>query len=177
MDPLDELKLELQRIPWFRELQIKHLDMIAGITQLRNVKAGEVLFREGDRAEYIYIVLSGRIALDMAAPPRGKVRFHTAEMWEVIGWSSATPVVRQRTASATAVVLVRHAEDPRPLIADGEWHGEILPAARGEGGFGYDPLFWVESEQASAAELAPARKNQLSHRGQALRHLLRQLQP
>ncbi len=104
MDPLDELKLELQKIPWFRELQIKHLDMIAGITQLRTVKSGEVLFREGDRAEYIYIVLSGRIALDMAVPPRGKTRFHTADTWEVIGWSSATPVVHQRTASATAVV-------------------------------------------------------------------------
>jgi CRP-like cAMP-binding protein len=104
MDPLDELRLELQKIPWFRELQIKHLDMLAGITQLRDVKAGEVLFREGDRAGAIYIVLSGRIALDMAVPPRGKMRFHTAEMWEVIGWSSATPVVHQRTASATAVV-------------------------------------------------------------------------
>jgi CRP/FNR family transcriptional regulator, cyclic AMP receptor protein len=104
MDPLDELKLELQKIPWFRELQIKHLDMIAGITQLRDIKAGEVLFREGDRAGAIYIVLGGRVALDMAIPPRGKMRFHTAELWEVIGWSSATPVVHQRTASATAVV-------------------------------------------------------------------------
>ncbi len=104
MDPLDELRLELQKVPWFRELHIKHLDMLANITQLRDVKAGEVLFREGDRAGAIYIVLSGRIALDIAVPPRGKIRFHTAEIWEVIGWSSATPVVYQRTASATAVV-------------------------------------------------------------------------
>ena len=84
----------------------------------------------------------------------------------------------QRTARYHCLlVLLRLAEDPAPLISHGIWEGRILTAARGAGGFGYDPLFWVESEQASAAELAPARKNQLSHRGQALRHLLRQLQP
>jgi XTP/dITP diphosphohydrolase len=49
---------------------------------------------------------------------------------------------QRRAYFYSAVVLVRHADDPRPLIADGEWHGEILPAARGDGGFGYDPLFW-----------------------------------
>lgn len=103
MDNLDELKLELGKIPWFRELQIKHLDMIAGITQLRRVKAGEVLFREGDKEDFVYIVLDGRVALDLSAPPRGKIRFYTAETWEVFGWSSVTPVVRQRTASATVV--------------------------------------------------------------------------
>ncbi len=75
----------------------------------------------------------------------------------------------------SAVVLVRHATDPRPLIADGEWHGEILEAPRGEGGFGYDPLFWLPELEQSAAELDAALKNTLSHRGAAMRHLLDRL--
>ncbi len=75
----------------------------------------------------------------------------------------------------SAVVLVRHADDPRPLIADGEWHGTILEAARGEGGFGYDPLFWLPELEQTAAELDAALKNTLSHRGAAMRHLLDRL--
>src|SRR5512140_1337714 len=103
MLPLDEIKLELQRIPWFRDLKIQHLDKIAQISQLRRVKAGEVIFREGDFEDRVYIVLDGRVALDMLVPPRGKVRFYTVDKWEVFGWSSVTPTVHQRTAGATAV--------------------------------------------------------------------------
>jgi XTP/dITP diphosphohydrolase len=73
------------------------------------------------------------------------------------------------------LVLVRAAADPRPLIADGEWHGEILTAPRGHAGFGYDPLFLVPSLGQTAAELDPALKNTLSHRGAAMRHLLDRL--
>lgn len=75
----------------------------------------------------------------------------------------------------SAVVFVRHDEDPRPLIAEGVWHGEILTAEQGAGGFGYDPLFLVPELGLSAAELAPADKNRLSHRGQAMQALLAQL--
>lgn len=75
----------------------------------------------------------------------------------------------------SAVVLVRHAQDPRPLIADGEWHGEILTAPRGDSGFGYDPLFWLPELEQTAAELDAALKNTLSHRGAAMRHLLDRL--
>lgn len=74
------------------------------------------------------------------------------------------------------LALVRHAEDPMPLICQGIWEGEILPAAQGEGGFGYDPLFWVPELHASSAMLAPAVKNRVSHRGQAMNDLLKQLQ-
>ena len=66
------------------------------------------------------------------------------------------------------IVVVRHADDPQPLIAEGEWHGEILRAPRGESGFGYDPLFHVRDFDRSAAELDAATKNRLSHRGQAI---------
>jgi len=66
------------------------------------------------------------------------------------------------------LVLLRHATDPAPLIAEGRWHGRVLDAPRGEGGFGYDPLFLPDGHELSAAELDKAFKNRISHRGQAL---------
>lgn len=104
MLPLDEIKLELQRIPWFRDLKIQHLDKIAQISELRRFKAGEVIFREGEFGDRVYVVLDGRVALDLMVPPRGKIRFYTAEKWELFGWSSVTPTVHQRTAGAAAVI-------------------------------------------------------------------------
>ena len=83
---------------------------------------------------------------------------------------------QRRAYFCSVVVLVRHVGDPLPLIADGEWHGQILPTARGEGGFGYDPLFWLPELEQTAAELDARLKNTLSHRGAAMRHLLARLQ-
>jgi len=74
-----------------------------------------------------------------------------------------------------AMVLVRHAEDPAPLIATGKWSGSILSQLRGSGGFGYDPLFWVADRKCSSAELESAVKNRISHRGQALAVLAGQM--
>ena len=73
------------------------------------------------------------------------------------------------------LVLVRHADDPEPLIAEGRWHGEVLDAPRGANGFGYDPYFFLPELKATAAELDPAVKNGTSHRAIALRHLLARL--
>ncbi|WCM19014.1 RdgB/HAM1 family non-canonical purine NTP pyrophosphatase [Paraburkholderia bryophila] len=73
------------------------------------------------------------------------------------------------------LALVRHADDPEPLIAEGRWHGEILDTPRGEHGFGYDPHFFLPSLNASAAQLEPAVKNAASHRAMALRQLLARL--
>ncbi|MBL8473139.1 MAG: RdgB/HAM1 family non-canonical purine NTP pyrophosphatase [Rhodocyclaceae bacterium] len=73
------------------------------------------------------------------------------------------------------LVLVETADTPQPLIAEGEWHGEILEVPRGSGGFGYDPLFLIPELGQSAAELAPELKNTLSHRAAAMRHLLDRL--
>ena len=75
----------------------------------------------------------------------------------------------------SVLVLVRHADDPQPIIAEGNWHGEILREARGADGFGYDPLFWVPAADKSAAEMAPEEKNACSHRGIAMQKLLAQL--
>ncbi|MBL8481547.1 MAG: RdgB/HAM1 family non-canonical purine NTP pyrophosphatase [Rhodocyclaceae bacterium] len=73
------------------------------------------------------------------------------------------------------LVLVDSADAPQPLIAEGEWHGQILTERRGSGGFGYDPLFLLPDLAQTAAELAPELKNTLSHRGAAMRHLLDRL--
>jgi XTP/dITP diphosphohydrolase len=73
------------------------------------------------------------------------------------------------------LVLVRHANDPQPLIAEGRWDGEIIAAPRGQGGFGYDPHFWLPALGKTAAELSSEEKNRLSHRGQALRMLVEKL--
>jgi XTP/dITP diphosphohydrolase len=70
------------------------------------------------------------------------------------------------------MVLVRRPDDPRPLVAEGLWHGEIARAPRGTGGFGYDPLFLVAGTAKTAAQLAPAEKNRISHRAAAARRLL-----
>jgi XTP/dITP diphosphohydrolase len=70
------------------------------------------------------------------------------------------------------IVMVRHADDPRPLIADGIWHGEITDSPRGAHGFGYDPYFLLPDLGKTAAELDPVLKNRISHRGLALSALL-----
>jgi len=80
---------------------------------------------------------------------------------------------RERSAHYYCViVLVRHATDPEPMIAEGRWHGEVADTPRGSNGFGYDPYFYVPALGMSAAELAPDVKNAVSHRGQALRRLV-----
>ncbi len=73
------------------------------------------------------------------------------------------------------IVMLRHHGDPQPVIAEGQWHGEILRAPRGTGGFGYDPLFLDARSGLSGAEMPPWRKNRVSHRGKAMRKLLRAL--
>jgi XTP/dITP diphosphohydrolase len=73
------------------------------------------------------------------------------------------------------LVFVRHAEDPQPVIAEGRWQGELITKPRGEGGFGYDPHFLLPALGKTAAELSAEQKNELSHRGQALRALMAKL--
>ena len=76
----------------------------------------------------------------------------------------------------TVRVYVRHADDPQPIIAEGEWHGEILAKERGTAGFGYDPLFYLRDLDLTSAELPADEKNRRSHRGQALAKLVERLQ-
>ncbi len=79
-----------------------------------------------------------------------------------------------RTARFQCVlVMMEHANDPTPIICQGTWEGTLLRQAVGENGFGYDPIFWLEDNQCTSAQLAPNLKDQLSHRGQALRQLVK----
>lgn len=73
------------------------------------------------------------------------------------------------------IVLMRHGDDPEPVIAEGAWNGEFIATPRGENGFGYDPHFLLPDSGRTAAELAPEEKNSVSHRGKALRRLIAKL--
>jgi XTP/dITP diphosphohydrolase len=74
------------------------------------------------------------------------------------------------------IVLVRHADDPEPLIAEGRWHGEVIVEPRGAGGFGYDPYIQLPGLGRTAAQLMPDEKNAVSHRGQAMQRLVEMIQ-
>ena len=104
MNSQEELIRVLQTIPWYQELDPKHFDKLVGISSLVEVEAKQELFREGDPEDYLYIVIQGRVAIEMMVPSRGRMRIYTAEPMDVVGWSSVTPVVRRRTAGAQAVL-------------------------------------------------------------------------
>jgi CRP-like cAMP-binding protein len=103
MNEQNELVDVLQVIPWFQELSDDHFYKICEITHLVSVDQGTPLFSEGDKDEDLYIILEGRVAIEIYSPIQGNLRIFTAEPLDVIGWSSVTPVVRQRMASARAV--------------------------------------------------------------------------
>lgn len=87
-----------------------------------------------------------------------------------------TPPDKRTARFCCVMVYLSHAEDPLPLICQGVWEGQILTESQGEKGFGYDPIFYVPTHKCSAAELAIAEKNRISHRGQAVAQLKRQLE-
>jgi len=84
-------------------------------------------------------------------------------------------ITHRRAHYYCVLVLVRYANDPQPIIAEGEWHGEIAQAPHGEGGFGYDPIFWLPKLGKMSAELTRDEKAQVSHRALALSVLLQRL--
>ena len=81
----------------------------------------------------------------------------------------------RRAHYCCVLVFVRHADDPQPIVAEGEWHGEIIDTPRGQNGFGYDPYFWLPEYACTAAELPAETKNAVSHRGKALQLLIERL--
>ena len=100
----------------------------------------------------------------------GDARANIAKLLEAM---KDVPPAQRAAHFIAVIVLLRHADDPQPIIAEGRWSGVILEAPRGDGGFGYDPVFLDPENNLSAAEFEPAIKNRLSHRGRALA-LLRQ---
>jgi CRP/FNR family transcriptional regulator, cyclic AMP receptor protein len=90
------------RIPWFLDLRPDQIDRLAAIATLHEIEPGEILFQEGEREDLLYILLEGQVVLEFEVPNHGRVPFYTAETLDIIGWSTLTPIVRQRTAGARA---------------------------------------------------------------------------
>lgn len=104
MDRNKDLIEILQAIPWFQSLSDEHFSKMAEITEVKQLAKDEVLFKQGDTEKFLYVLVEGRVGVDIYSPVQGYIRIYTAEPMDVVGWSSATPVVRQRTASAKAVL-------------------------------------------------------------------------
>ncbi len=111
-------------------------------------------------------VYSARYAGDN---PKSDQRNNEKLLHEMLG------VTDRRAHYYCVLVLMRFADDPQPIIAEGEWHGEIAHIEQGSGGFGYDPLFWLPELGKMSAEFTPDEKHEISHRGKAMRILLQRL--
>jgi len=112
-------------------------------------------------------VFSARYAGDA---PKSDQRNNEKLLWEMRGMAD------RRAHYYCVLVLLNQGSDPQPLIAEGEWRGEVAEEQRGDGGFGYDPLFWLPEFGKTSAELSRDQKHAISHRGKALRVLLDRLQ-
>lgn len=102
-----ELVSYLQAIPWFQAMTEEHFNKLMSIARIFDFEPGQSIFHEGDKEDYLYIVLEGRVAIEISIPGRRRMRLLTVDPMDVIGWSSVTPVVRQRTAGARAVLPSR----------------------------------------------------------------------
>jgi XTP/dITP diphosphohydrolase len=111
----------------------------------------------------------GVLSARYAGEPKSDARNNAALV------SALQGVADRRAHYYCVLVLVRHSRDPQPIVAEGIWHGTVVDTPRGSGGFGYDPHFEDRDSGLTGAELPLARKNALSHRGQALRALIARL--
>ena len=145
------------------------------LLKARNASRATGLPALGDDSGLCVDALDGAPGLYSAryAGPEGDAARNIAKLLDAL---REVPDDRRSARFCCALVLLRHAEDPQPLIAEGSWEGRILRAPRGGRGFGYDPVFLDPENNLSAAELDPAIKNRISHRGRAL-ELLRQRLP
>ena len=108
----------------------------------------------------------GVVSAHFAGEPRSDVR-NNRKLLEMLEAGED-----RRAHYYCVLLLMRHGDDPQPLVAEGEWRGEILRESRGSGGFGYDPLFLDPALGKTGAELTPEQKNRVSHRGKALAALV-----
>jgi len=100
----DKLINAMQTIPWLQDVSFEHFEKLVGISTLVEIDTKQELFREGDPIDFLYIVVQGRVAIEIHVPSRGRIRIYTAEPMDAVGWSSVTPIVRRRTAGAQAVL-------------------------------------------------------------------------
>lgn len=124
----------------------------------------------GDDSGLVVDALDGRPGLRSAryAGESGS----SANIEKLLGELEGVPEEERSAHFYCVMAVLRSAGDPAPLIATGRWDGRIAPAPRGDGGFGYDPVFFVPDREVTAAELPPVIKNAISHRGKALAHML-----
>jgi CRP/FNR family transcriptional regulator, cyclic AMP receptor protein len=109
-----DLTHALQSIPWFLELKPFQIDRLSKVASIRQLTANEELFHEGNRSDNFFILLEGKVAVEIQVPSRGATRILVAEPLDILGWSVLTPVVRQRTATAFAL------EPSRLIVFEGE---------------------------------------------------------
>jgi len=127
-----------------------------------------------DDSGLVVRALEGRPGI-RSARYAGEQADSAANIEKLLGELEGLPEVRRGAYFYCCLVLLRHVDDPAPLIATGRWHGYILDAPRGDGGFGYDPVFLEPRMGVTAAELPATEKNRISHRGQALDALINML--
>ncbi len=139
----------------------RHVSRLSGLPALADDSGICVTALEGAPG-----VLSARYAGD---DPKSDQRNNEKLLQDMRG------VADRRAHYYCVLVLLHHANDPQPLIAEGEWHGEIAYEEQGDGGFGYDPLFWLPEFGKTSAQLEREQKHAISHRGKALRVLLERL--
>jgi XTP/dITP diphosphohydrolase len=144
------------------------------LLKARNAARASGLPALGDDSGLCVDALGGAPGLYSAryAGPHGDAGANIAKLLDAL---RDVPADARTAHFHCTLVLLRSADDPAPLIAEGRWHGRILDAPRGSGGFGYDPVFLDPEFGASAAELDPQMKNRVSHRAQALALLNRLL--
>lgn len=140
-------------------IKARHAAKITGLPAIADDSGLEVDFINGQPGIY-----SARFAGERATDQDNNEKL----LNKLSGISS-----EQRSARFQCVlVYMRHALDPTPIICQGTWEGSIVESPQGENGFGYDPLFWVDSDKCTSAQLTKQRKSELSHRGQALAQLV-----
>jgi CRP-like cAMP-binding protein len=93
----------IKTIPWFLGLSTKSLERLCNIAKITEYVAGDIIFHEGEKHSYLYVLLEGKILLESYVPSQGQMPIFTAESLDVIGWSSLTPVVRQKTSTARVI--------------------------------------------------------------------------
>jgi CRP-like cAMP-binding protein len=124
----------LQSNPWFSTLATPHLEILAGLATEQQWLAGQVVFREGDRHQQVYVILEGRMALEIHVPNRGRVTILTVGPDEILGWSAAVPGQRKKTASARAM------QDTRALAFDA---AALAAACEANHDLGYHIYRWL----------------------------------
>jgi XTP/dITP diphosphohydrolase len=129
----------------------------------------------GDDSGLVVEALDGRPGIHSARFAGDDVD-DAANIRKLVAELDGMPRERRGAFFYCCLVLLRHADDPAPLIATGRWYGYILDAPRGDGGFGYDPVFFDPERGVTAAEMPAGEKNRVSHRGRALDALMRQIE-